>query len=76
MNNKRRKSLDRAKVHIEQAVDILDFVKDEESNSLDNYPENLQSTDAYIKIEDAVDALGDAIDSLNEAITCVERAAE
>lgn len=76
MNNKRRTFLNKAKDYIERAAGILDSVRDEESDCLENYPENLQSTDAYYKIEDAVDALGDALNSLEDALGCVERAAE
>ena len=43
MNNKRRKELRRAIEIIETALDIVNQVKDEEEDSMCNYPENLQA---------------------------------
>lgn len=49
------------------AIEILDMVLDEESFAMDNYPENLQSTDIYFEMENAVDILTSAIDSAEDS---------
>lgn len=79
MNNKRRKELRRAIEIIETALDIVNQVKDEEEDSMYNYPENLQGTEAYENMEVAVDtmeevvsAIEDAVDSLNDAVSLLE----
>ena len=79
MNNKRRKELRRAIEIIETALDIVNQVKDEEEDSMYNYPENLQGTEKYENMETAVDTMDDAvsniddgISSLNEAVSLLE----
>lgn len=79
MNNKRRKELRRAIEIIETALDIVNQVKDEEEDSMCNYPENLQGTETYENMEVAVDtmeevtsAIEDAVDSLNNAVSLLE----
>lgn len=79
MNNKRRKELRRAIDMIETALDIVNQVKDEEEDSMYNYPENLQGTEIYETMEVAVDTMEevasvieDAVDSLNNAVSLLE----
>ncbi len=79
MNNKRRKELRRAIEIIETALDIVNQVKDEEEDSMYNYPENLQGTEIYETMEVAVDTMEevasvieDAVDSLNNAVSLLE----
>lgn len=79
MNNKRRKELRRAIDMIETALDIVNSVKDEEEDTMYNYPENLQGTEIYENMETAVDTMDDAvsniddgISSLNEAVSLLE----
>lgn len=79
MNNKRRKELRRAIEIIETALDIVNQVKDEEEDSMCNYPENLQGTETYENMEVAVDtmeevtsAIEDGVDSLNNAVSLLE----
>ena len=78
-NNKRRKELRRAIEIIETALDIVNQVKDEEEDSMCNYPENLQGTEIYENMEtavntmeDAVSNIDDGISSLNEAVSLLE----
>lgn len=80
MNNKRRKELRRAIEIIETALDIVNQVKDEEEDSMCNYPENLQGTETYENMEVAVDtmeevtsAIEDGVDSLNNAVSLLEK---
>ena len=82
MNNKRRKELRKAIEIIETALDIVNQVKDEEEDSMYNYPENLQGTETYENMEMAVDTMDDAISniddgisSLNEAVSLLEEIA-
>lgn len=79
MNNKRRKELRKAISMIEAALDIVNSVKDEEEDTMYNYPENLQGTEIYENMEVAVDtmeeiisAIEDAVDSLNNAVSLLE----
>ena len=75
MNNKRRKELRRAIDMIETALDIVNSVKDEEEDSMCNYPENLQGTETYETMdtmEEVASAIEDAVDSLNNAVSLLE----
>ena len=72
MNKKRRERLDIAHKLLGEASSILECIKDEEQNALDNIPENLQSGDKYNVMENAIDEIGDAIDSIDSAISSIE----
>lgn len=71
---------------LEKASDILDSVRDEESDSMDNMPESLQTSDRYYKMEEAVQDLEDAVSHIGyavhelkdteEAVSYVQRAIE
>lgn len=74
MNTGRRKKLTVAIDHLREASNIVDQIKDEEQDSLDNMPENLQESERYSNMEEAVDALDDALVSINEAFEHVEDA--
>lgn len=67
MDKRRRERLRDALRSVEAIVAILQGVCDKEENCMDNYPENLQGTEKYEKMEDAVEHLNDAIDKLEEA---------
>ena len=69
MNNKRRKELRKAIEIIETALDIVNQVKDEEEDSMYNYPENLQGTETYENMEVAVDTMDDAISNIDDRIS-------
>ena len=60
--------------HLGRAVHIVESVREEESESMENTPEGLQGTDRYEAMEIAVDALDDAIESINEANDSIEQA--
>lgn len=75
MNDRRRGKLQNAIDFIERAYGIIDDVRYEEQDSMDNVPEALQGSERYIRMEDACDALekaydycDSAIDALNDAI--------
>lgn len=73
MNKKRRGMVRDASVLLTRALDLIDRAKDEESDCLSNYPENLQSSDAYYNMEDAVDYLSDASYGIQDVLRSVER---
>lgn len=52
----------------------MEQVCDKETDCLDNYPENLQSTDRYGRMEDAVDSLNDALEKIGEAKEHIQNA--
>jgi len=60
--------------HLGQAVSIVESVREEEKDCLDNMPENLQNSERYEAMEEAVDALEEAIESINEANESIEQA--
>ena len=74
MNESRRASLRDAIAHLRNAESTIERVCDEEQDSMDNMPENLQSSDRYSAMEDAVDHLEDAIESVQEAANSLEQA--
>lgn len=69
MNKRRREKLNAANALLEKASDIIFNVVDEETDALDNTPENLQSSDAYYKREEIIDSLEDAISDISQAST-------
>lgn len=74
MNEKRRGSLRAALELLGRAASIIDTVCDQETDAMDNYPENLQGTDRYESMEDAVDNLNEASEKIEEAKEYVEQA--
>lgn len=72
MNDKRRKSVRLAITFLDRAQAIVDRVCDEEQDAADNYPENLQGTDTYEKMEMAVDSMNEAIDKIDEVKECLD----
>lgn len=67
MNDKKRKKLSRAINLLKQAYDIVDGVVDEESDDMDNMPENLQTSERYDKMESAIDKLEEALEQIEAA---------
>lgn len=74
MDRRKRESLKQAISHIERAIILSEIVLDKESDCIDNYPENLQGTETFEKMENAVDCLNDALESLEEAKEKIEEA--
>lgn len=68
MNKKRRALLNSAVGLLENASSIIEGVMDDEQDSYDNMPENLQESENCRKMEDAIDGLQDAIDYIGNAI--------
>lgn len=74
MNNKKRSKLREANNLLSQAVSLVEIVKDDEQDCLDNTPENFQSSDQYWNMETVVSCLEDAIDDIGSAIENIELA--
>lgn len=56
------------------AATIVDSVCDKEQDCMDNYPENLQGTERFERMEDAVDSLNDALEKIDDAKSSIESA--
>jgi len=67
INNKRRATLGKVLNYLERASEIVSDVQDEEEESMDNMPENLQNSYRYEKMEEAVDFLSDIVTSIDNA---------
>lgn len=67
LNNARRSKLREVLSILTGAESVVEQVCDKETDCLDNYPENLQSTDKFERMEDAVDSLNDALEKIGEA---------
>ncbi len=76
MNNKRRGTLNEAKILLERASNIVSTVLDEEQDCLDNMPENLQMSERYERMEDAIDRLESAIEQIDGAKDSINEASE
>lgn len=72
MNKQRRARLAEAHSLLGRAVSIVERAKDEEQDSFDNLPENLQSSERGELMEEAIDELQTAIDSINDAMEHID----
>ena len=77
LNDKRRNLIKGVKATLDDVESRLDVIRDDEEDSLNNIPDNLQYSDRYERLEAAVDALNDALelidqlkDRLEYAVTC------
>ncbi len=76
MNKDKRTRIAQAVSLLETAFNIVESVRDDEQDCLDNMPENLEYSERYEKMENAVDKLDDAISSIEEAKDALGEAAE
>lgn len=74
MNKKRRELLKSARPFLTQAASIIERAAEQESDCLDNMPENLQDTDRYEKMEKAVENLEAALEHIENAQNCLSEA--
>lgn len=72
MNKQRREMVQEVVKHLRRQSMVLDRVLDQESDVMQNWPENLQTTDKYFQCEDAVDNLETATSLIREAIPYLE----
>lgn len=52
---------------LDSAIRIVSAAKDEEQDSLDNCPENLQDSEKCVIMENAIDALEEAVENIEQA---------
>ena len=74
MDDKRRGRLRDALQMLSNAASIVGTVCDKEQDCVDNYPENLQSTEKFEHMETAVDSLNDALEKIDDAKGHIESA--
>ena len=67
MNKARREKLKDAIRYFDHGLEILDDALTEESDCLSNMPENLESSDRYMSLEDNVDTMESVYSDINEA---------
>ena len=72
MNNKRRDKLKKALALLDTVCEMVEEVYDREQDCVDNYPENLQFSERYERMEEIVDELNDALGKLEEVKSCIE----
>lgn len=68
MNKTRRNDIYNVITRIEMAKNALQALLDEEQDSFDNMPENLQGSMRGMESEESIDTMSEAIESLEEAI--------
>ena len=68
MNKDRRKRILAISLRVEQLMQDLEEIKDEEQESLDNMPENLQESQRYYSMSEAIDYLDAAYDGINDVL--------
>lgn len=74
MNDKRRSKLKDALQMLSAIEKIINQVCDQEDDCMANYPENLQGSEAFEKIESAVDSLTEALEKTDEVRDCIASA--
>lgn len=74
VDNKRRGHLRDALRMLSSVTSVVEAVCDKEQDCVDNYPENLQSTDRFEHMEAVVDSLNDALEKIDDAKGHIESA--
>ncbi len=72
MNAARRKELEKARVLIAEARDIISTAAEEERDYYDNMPENMQSGDKGNRADEAATALEEVDGELDELLGKIE----
>ena len=74
MNQDRRKQIDEAAGMLQDALALIEQIRDEEQESFDNMPESLQQSDRGTASEAAAEELEDAAGNLQYVIDGIENA--
>jgi len=61
---------------LDRVLSVIEAALDRELECMGNFPENLQGTERYEKMEDAADNLENAVESINEAKKYLENVME
>ena len=73
MNKQRRKKLTKAFEMIDEAIKILEEVKNEEDESYENLPDNFRYGDKGEEMKDYIEMLNEASGYLEDANSVIER---
>jgi hypothetical protein len=76
MNNDRRKEINKVVALLQEALSILEVARDEEGDTFNNMPENLQGSERGQRTEEAYGQLENACCLIEEAIGECENAVE
>lgn len=71
MNKQRRNKLDEAVKILQNAVEILQKIKEQEDTARENMPENLETSEMYEHSENCSDTIEDAITDIEGAIESI-----
>lgn len=74
MNDKRRKSLDEAINFLDNAKSLIEQIKEEEEETLENLPDNMKEGDKGSAMQEAIDNLDTALGSIEDASSAVDEA--
>lgn len=74
MNNNTRKHLSSVIETLNNAITIIENIKDDEQGKYDNLPEGIQQSEKGYKFEECIENFDNALDSLNESISEIESA--
>ena len=73
MNKQRRATIAKAFDKIAEAMEILEGVKDEEQEALDNLPDSFRYGERGEEMEGYVEMLDEAINSLDDANSVIDQ---
>lgn len=68
MNDNRRMRLKESCSMLQTAMGMIRLVEEEEQDSIDNIPENLQNSELCIKMESTIETLEEAVEDVERAI--------
>ena len=71
MNRRGREQINEALSLFRRGASIIERVRDREQDSVDNYPENLQGTRRFEKMETSLECLDNAADILADIETSI-----
>lgn len=66
INKLKRADIKKANDMLSRAISVIERVKEDEEESLNNMPENLERSERYAAMENAVDVLEECIDRIDE----------
>ncbi len=68
MNKPKRQKIREAIKFLELAKEIVEFVAEDEEECLNNFPDNLQSSERYYAMEESQSVLSDAADDIESIL--------
>jgi hypothetical protein len=74
VNKSRRAELQKAQALLNEALTMIEGIKDEEEESFENLPEAFQEGDRGEAMQEAIDQMDSAISGIEEAVSCLDEA--